>query len=437
MALNVQTGTTATLADDLTFTVADSSGTPVATPVTFETASLWPDFPIFGTGGGTSQYPTLPSGYTYTGIAWTVATLTVTRTGQSLNWLAIPVVSISGTLLTQSGEEGGNGYLFYRDPYLSSVNKYIVSPGTFIDTTAAPPSGTNQFGLGQLFAYPEPSASGVLDNGHGDTLATGVQYFGTETTTHSGFELAAQGYAAFFEYGWPHVGTHFQPGVTASETLHYVITIYHGCHVTGPGDYTDGGGGGGTTTDKHALFGLSADRNPFDLTRIVFNVGFNTDPIALRRYYDLEGTPSDVTTTLSGASPSLRCLGDNTHLIAYSDGANAQLARVDDNGSVVQTMASPGAGKLVGKPLIDPSGMGWVPVCLVDTGTGDLVIYRTADTAAFGSWDGSGVTVVAGALAQQPEITGSIADLHFWYHDATGVRCKHSTDGGATWGVLV
>lgn len=221
------------------------------------------------------------------------------------------------------------------------------------------------------------------------------------------------------------------PDQTCQETAHARVTWLMFQYVYGPDGsiYPPPGGG------AYSLYGLSADTHPFGVTRMVYNVGFNSNALSLRRFYGQMGAPSDVSLPFTGQSPDILCRDEGRHLIAASDGANVLIKQIDDEGSVIATMPSPGAGKLVSlyqsrKDAISPV---WVAFCTADSDTGDIKVYRTMDPLTLTGWDAA-VTVASGVPAQKPTVTGDMARLMVSYHDGAGaIQTKYSTDNGATW----
>lgn len=193
--------------------------------------------------------------------------------------------------------------------------------------------------------------------------------------------------------------------------------------------------------DAHSLYGLTMDRHPLaGLTRMVYNSGFNSTTLKLRRYFDLEATPDDVTLPFAGQSPSLICRTDGTHLVAVSDGTNIQVRTVDDEGGVIATMPSPGAGKLcsVWESKTDAVAPIVVVYHTADSGSGDIKCYRTFDASGFTGWEAA-VTVVSGVPAQRPTVRGDNSRLIVGYHDGgtpDAIQFYASDDNGATWGAL-
>ena len=184
-----------------------------------------------------------------------------------------------------------------------------------------------------------------------------------------------------------------------------------------------------------SVFGLSADRTPFGLSRVVYNDAFSSTAIKLRRYFDMEATASEVALSLTGQSPDIVCLSDGTHLVFRSDGTNIQLSRIDDEGTVLETMASPGSGQLV-SGHIDPMGTClWEAHCTANTGTGDIVVRRNFDVMGLGAtWETITSGLPTGVPAQVPSLTGDAGELNLFYHDGAGaVQALRSIDCGATW----
>lgn len=214
-------------------------------------------------------------------------------------------------------------------------------------------------------------------------------------------------------------------------------------------DYDVSGGGFtagyGTVANRGLLFfnvegeavvavpiSLSLDATPFGHTRIVYADGSPGSAIYLNRYHKLDTTAESIDLNLSGHSPDIECLEDGTHIVVYSDGTDLILKHISDEGEVINTMTSPGSGKMC-SILSDPSGIIWVGFCTVDTGTGDLKIYKTQDGDAASVWDSS-VTIVSSVPAQIPQLTGDASELQCWYRDSSDdIQMKKSLDCGATW----
>lgn len=229
-------------------------------------------------------------------------------------------------------------------------------------------------------------------------------------------------------FGIPHDGAWGE----ATWTITFRLEVYTWAEVWHPDEYIEYP----PTTGTGSPFGLALDVHPFGPLRMVYNAGFNTAALVLRRHYGLDGTPSDVALPFSGQSPSILCRADGTHLIATSDGTNIQLRRVSDEGEVLQTMPSPGPGKLcsVWESKFDFISPVWVAYCTADTGTGDVKVYRTLDAVGLTGWEAA-ITVASGVPAQKPGITGDCSRLVVTIHDGANIKLYVSTDNGATWGL--
>lgn len=223
--------------------------------------------------------------------------------------------------------------------------------------------------------------------------------------------------------GWP-----FLTPPPPDEEFTLSCELYGGALVWGPA------GGGGD--DPLSLYGLSMDLHPFGVRRMVYNVGFNTTALKLRRYYGPTSTgAADASLPFAGQSPDILCMNDGRHLIAVSDGMNININQVDDEGSVIAAMPSPGTGKLccIYTSRDDAASPVWVGFCTTDTGTGDLKVYRALDPVGLTGWEAA-VTVVSGAPAQKPTITGDLSRLLLAYHDGSGnPQTMYSIDSGASW----
>lgn len=273
-----------------------------------------------------------------------------------------------------------------------------------------------------------PSISGGIEFTYAGNYGWGVTI--PASTTPPMDERARDGFTATYDASWASPDPSFSKSVTVN-TQAVLWQFFH--VVEGAPDH---GGGGGAPGAPQSLYGLAMDRHPFGVLRMVYNVGFDSTDLRLRRFYGLgSADPSDVALPFTGQSPSLLCRDDGRHLIAASDGADILVKLVDDEGTVIQTMPSPGSGKLcsIYESRADMVSPVWVAYCTADADTGDIKVYRSLDPVGLTGWEAA-VTVATGVPAQKPAITGDGARLLISYHDGSAVlQIMASTDNGATW----
>lgn len=387
-----------------------------------------------GLGSGSTVHPNDTTGWGYAG----------SNTAPSLNMFWVDICHASSYEITPGTPYANPGTNW--DPYTSNASPvanighrppsaYVSgfsnwSFGKGVDRSYVLEGGS----LGDSGSTTHLYVAGELQDGDYYAMGNGIYAVGddtAETWPDSSVEYAPGGWR-IGATAWRDNFTGTAPAQTCQETAHARLTWLMYRFVYGPDGTIWPPPAGG---DAYSLYGLSADTHPFGVTRMVYNVGFNSNALTLRRYYGQMGTPSDVALPFTGQSPHILCRDDGRHLVAASDGTNISVRLLDDEGTVLSTMPSPGSGKLVSvyQSRADAVSPVWAAFCTADTGTGDIKVYRTFDPAGLTGWEAA-VTVASGMPAQKPTLTGDMARLLVSYHDGSGnVQTKYSTDNGATW----